>query len=103
MSTDDMDRIRRAVEGDGDRALDAAIAAYDRGHGRRRGNRGVVTLVSTVVVCYLLFLFAYLGYLFAKSATMDVDVSGEITDMLKVFLLPLVTLVLGYAFGALRR
>lgn len=103
MSTDDMERIRRAVEGDNDAALEAAIAAHDRARGRKDGSQGLVTIVWTMVVCYLLFLFAYLGYLFARSHMTSTDVTGEITEMLKVFLLPLVTLVLGYAFGAMRR
>lgn len=99
MTPDDMNRLRRALEGESDDALEAAMAE----HNRRRGDHAMMTIVWTVVVCYLLFLFAYLGYLFAKSILLHADVSGEITEMLKIFLLPVVTLVLGYALGASRR
>ncbi len=65
--------------------------------------RGVLDLARIVVVAYLMFLFAFMGYLFAKSHLLNVDVSGEITDMLKVFVAPLLMLVLGFFFGAARR
>ncbi len=65
--------------------------------------RGVLDLARIVVVAYLMFLFAFMGYLFAKSHLLHVDVSGEITDMLKVFVAPLLMLVLGFFFGAARR
>jgi hypothetical protein len=64
---------------------------------------GSLDLARTVVVCYLMFLFAFLGYLFAKSHLMRVDVTGDIVEMFKVFLLPTVMLVLGFFFGASRR
>ncbi len=64
---------------------------------------GGLDLARTVVVCYLMFLFAFLGYLFAKSHLMRVDVTGDIVEMFKVFLLPTVMLVLGFFFGASRR
>lgn len=63
---------------------------------------GGLDLARIVLVSYLMFLFALMGYLFAKSHLMRVDVTGDIVEMLKVFLLPLVMLVLGFAFGARR-
>lgn len=95
---DDMERIRRAVEGN-DTALETAVNE----HAREAPRRAPLDIARVVVVCYLLFLFAYLGYLFAKSQLLHVDVTGDITEMFKVFLLPLVMLVLGYYFGASRR
>lgn len=100
MTMDDMDRIRRAVEGGGE-GLEAAVAKHGR---RRRGRgRGAMRIAWAVVVGYLMFLFAYLGYLFARSHLVRVDVTGDIIELVQVFLLPLVMLVLGYAFGASRR
>lgn len=68
-----------------------------------RDGRGALDLARIVVVSYLMFLFAFMGYLFAKSHLMRVDVSGEISDLLKVFLVPLVVLLLGFYFGSTRR
>ncbi len=65
--------------------------------------RGALDLARIVIVSYLMFLFAFMGYLFAKSHLLQVDVSGEITDMLKVFVAPLLMLVLGFFFGSSRR
>lgn len=65
--------------------------------------RGALDLARIVVVAYLMFLFAFMGYLFAKSHLLRVDVSGEITDLLKVFVAPLLMLVLGFFFGTARR
>jgi len=65
--------------------------------------RGALDLARVVIVSYLMFLFAFMGYLFAKSHLLRVDVSGEITDMLKVFVAPLLMLVLGFFFGSSRR
>ncbi|MFM2130684.1 MAG: hypothetical protein RL477_2230 [Pseudomonadota bacterium] len=65
--------------------------------------RGAEDLARVVVVCYLMFLFAFMGYLFAKSHLMRVDVTGDIIEMFKVFLLPTVMLVLGFFFGSSRR
>ena len=95
---DDMERIRRAVEGD-DSVLESTVAE----HARDERRRAPLDIARVVVVCYLMFLFAYLGYLFAKSQLRHVDVTGDIMEMFKVFLLPLVMLVLGYYFGAARR
>lgn len=68
-----------------------------------RSDRGALEMARVVVVSYLMFLFAFMGYLFAKSHLLRVDVSGEISDMLKVFLVPLVLLLLGFFFGSSRR
>lgn len=70
---------------------------------QREEPRGALDLARVVVVCYLMFLFAFMGYLFAKSHLMRVDVTGDIIEMLKVFLMPMAMLVLGFFFGASRR
>lgn len=81
----------------------AAMTESEPSPAHKSKGRGAMDLARVVVVSYLMFLFAYMGYLFARSHLMQVDVTEDIVDMFKLFLLPLVVLVLGFAFGASRR
>ena len=105
LGSEEIAHLHRLRERLGTRADELADEAARRGaapQGKTPG-RGGLGLARTVVVCYLMFLFAFMGYLFAKSHLMHVDVTSDIIEMLKVFLLPIVTLVLGFYFGASRR
>lgn len=60
-------------------------------------------IARMIILFYILFILAFLLYLFARSFTLGIDVSDQVSELLKIAVLPVVTLMIGYYFGSSSR
>lgn len=60
-------------------------------------------IARMIILFYIVFILAFLLYLFARSFALGMDVSDQVAELLKIAVLPIVTLMIGYYFGSTER
>jgi hypothetical protein len=97
---DDIGRIEASIRQAeaGESTLDSAIKARNR---LRAGkDRSIIVLV--VFIVYILVIAAIVGYLLYRAVAFQENVFNSFSEILKIAVVPIVTLVIGYYFGTER-
>jgi hypothetical protein len=100
-SVEDLEKTLDKVEQKQDRlAPEARRIEADTDKLRQGKDRSLIT--KTVVWVYAGGVAAYIVYLFVERFRFDQDVKGDLLDVIKIAILPVVTLVIGYYFATAR-
>ena len=94
---DDIEEINNLLKkaAAGEEKLDSKIGAI----GKYRQDKDRSFIVQCVVTIYTLSIVAAILYLIYRGTYFAEDVSSGISEIIKVSILPILTLVIGYYFG----
>jgi hypothetical protein len=94
---DDIEEINNLLKkaAVGEEKLDSKIGAI----GKYRQDKDRSLIVQYIVRIYTVAIATYIFYLFYRGIVFTEDVSSSISEIIKVSILPILTLVIGYYFG----